>query len=38
MYVYVYIYIYILLQTEPFWPIWPHQCSGDEQDGEAYIM
>ena len=26
------------LQTEPFRPTWPHQCSADEQDGEAYII
>ena len=35
--VYMYIHIYIC-QTEPFRPIGLHQCSADEQDGEAYII
>ena len=32
------IYIYNQLQTKPFWPTGPYQCSTDEQEGEAYII
>ena len=37
MYIYIYIYNY-RVQTEPFRPIGPHQCSADKQDGVAYII
>ena len=35
MYIYIYIYIHTQLQTEPFRPSGPRQCSADEQDDGA---
>ena len=38
IYIYIYIHTHTLYSTELFRPIGPHQCSADEQDGEAYII